>query len=789
MCPPGEPQPGEPGFGEDLSKLGREIQYMKGLRPPGYKDMDSYVPGRLPYLPKRVEEVAREQGAPPHQPAPSTKAVCQRCKLSLPMPAPGEGQEGELQSHLAECWAPSSSPPVCEGDGREHRPSLMGQVAGEEDTPCLLFTATSPGPCGGEYLLTIALPREAATLQALDSFIRELWFPLEVDHWRARFRDDEDDRRYLSMFLMRSPEQEGPSVSSKDGEGMEAGQGDASVKQEGETVKREGGTVKQEGGTVKQEGGTVEQEGRSVEEKLYRGYLPNAAAADLASGSTGVTEGLLRAGRLVWAREWGGVLWPAVCLAEASSGLVGRLACPQGRHLHSTVGQQWHLVFIGRGNTRAWVPADMDVFELNPGWDELELTTKKGIAKAMGSALNPANSKFRDSVQEEEWLAAMKEGVRLHQLHSDTAVLARVAELGLTGDGELLPQTDYMERLMWWSKGQSREEVEARNFDTAREHGKWSFMTPYQPGELPVALAVQKEPGFQYWPLQGGAEVDRVSLLQPDREDMELSSIFQTPGQEAFWHFHLVAGYTNRCRLVYRGEQVLRLRGVLDTPWMDAGRLERDPEYRRDMKRCGRDDDLPDPTEVDWKTPPAGPVLLARNSPPFLPCLECGLANSQWCQVKPDEALAVHWRSWEDPDRRLQELFMFCSVPCGLAWTGGTDRRNPRTDGLDLAQDKGRCGDGRKDVFLQLANSPRSGVPPYGQNDQIRLHVIHEGVLYNDYIGYRRLPGFNIKKMDGDKRDEEFHDDERPRYRHHPLWTKQARRRFRDIKRRWQVGS
>ena len=191
--------------------------------------------------------MAREQGAPPHQPAPSSRAVCQRCKLSLPMPAPWEGQEGELQSHLAECWAPSSSPPVCEGDGREHRPSLMGQVAGEEDTPCLLFTATSPGPCGGEYLLTIALPREAATLQAIDSIIRELWFPLEVDQWRARFRDDEDDRRYLSMFLMRSPEQEGPPGSSQDGEELEAGQ----------------------------EGGTVKQEGRSVEERLFRGFLPN----------------------------------------------------------------------------------------------------------------------------------------------------------------------------------------------------------------------------------------------------------------------------------------------------------------------------------------------------------------------------------------------------------------------------------------------------------------------------------------------------------------------------------
>jgi hypothetical protein len=60
----------------------------------------------------------------------------------------------------------------------------------------------APGPYGGAYLLAVALPREGATLQALDSFLRETWYT-DMDFMTSRPRDP--DRRHLSMFLAPPP--------------------------------------------------------------------------------------------------------------------------------------------------------------------------------------------------------------------------------------------------------------------------------------------------------------------------------------------------------------------------------------------------------------------------------------------------------------------------------------------------------------------------------------------------------------------------------------------------------
>ena len=72
--------------------------------------------------------------------------------------------------------------------------------------------------------------------------------------------------------------------------------------------------------------------------------------------------------------------------------------------------------------------------------------------------------------------------------------------------------------------------------------------------------------------------MDRRSLLEPDRRDVDLRNIFTEPGQVAFHHFGLVEGFTSRARVTYLGERVVRVRGEMTADWMDAGRLERDPE-------------------------------------------------------------------------------------------------------------------------------------------------------------------------------------------------------------------
>ena len=85
----------------------------------------------------------------------------------------------------------------------------------------------------------------------------------------------------------------------------------------------------------------------------------------------------------------------------------------------------------------------------------------------------------------------------------------------------------------------------------------------------------------------GGADVDRRSLLEPDRRDVDLRNIFTEPGQVAFHHFGLVEGFTTRARVTYLGERAVRVRGEVTGDWIDAGRLVREPERARDLRRRG----------------------------------------------------------------------------------------------------------------------------------------------------------------------------------------------------------
>lgn len=174
----------------------------ENLRPAEQGDMDRYVPGRLAYLEKWVQEHAEPAAAFDARPA--TRAVCQRCHARLPFAASPEEEQKELVEHLARCWGPTEEPPVGEADGREHRPNIWGEVAAEVDTACMVFAVQAPGPAGGAYLLVTALPRHLATLTALDHQLRELWYQ-DRDPCVRRGRMSPDDKAHLSMFLARLP--------------------------------------------------------------------------------------------------------------------------------------------------------------------------------------------------------------------------------------------------------------------------------------------------------------------------------------------------------------------------------------------------------------------------------------------------------------------------------------------------------------------------------------------------------------------------------------------------------
>ena len=109
-----------------------------------------------------------------------------------------------------------------------------------------------------------------------------------------------------------------------------------------------------------------------------------------------------------------------------------------------------------------------------------------------------------------------------------------------------------------------------------------------------------------------------------------------------------------------------------------------------------------------------------------------------------------------------------------LVWSGGGDR-------IAKVEGKEQLGDQATDMMMHLGNSPRSGIPYYGYNTAIRLHVMHEGLLWNMYVRpfqhIELMPGFSLYKVDSEtgfgtwpttqrpawKKDVEYCSDERPR--------------------------
>ena len=280
----------------------------QGIRPAEQRNIDEYVPGRLPYLKKWIKDSEVAEKGTSFEPRPSTKAICQRCQTQIPYSA----NPKELMKHMEKCWAPGLEPPVGESDGREHRPNLLGEVAAEVDTTCQLFTIHSPGPYGGTYLLLVALPSQEGTLEKLDNLLRKVWFP-DVDHNFSR-----PDLKHLSMFMMSQA-----SGMDRTQLKMELQRLQLSVRGSDDDLRgrleehwfRRGGAKKGVQGDhwasvvqvneVKSSGdeGKMEvEESVSLEDRLYSDFLPNCGALEVAGMAPGVSAGLLTAGRVITVR-------------------------------------------------------------------------------------------------------------------------------------------------------------------------------------------------------------------------------------------------------------------------------------------------------------------------------------------------------------------------------------------------------------------------------------------------------------------------------------------------------
>ena len=292
-----------------MPQVGIHRSLSQGIRPAEQRNMDKYVPGRLPYLTKWIKDSEVAEKGASFEPRPSTKAICQRCQTRIPHSADAK----ELVKHMEKCWMPGPEPPVGESDGREHRPNLLGEVAAEVDTACQLFTIESPGPYGGAYLLLVALPAQDGTLEKLDTLLRKVWFP-DVDH-----NFDRRDQKLLSMFMMSQAsgmdrvqlklelQRLELSVRGTDDdlrarleEHWFKGGGGAKKDVQGDHWASVGQMNEVEGfGDVEK---MEEEESISLEDRLYSGFLPNGAAVELAAMGPGVSTGLLTAGQVVTVR-------------------------------------------------------------------------------------------------------------------------------------------------------------------------------------------------------------------------------------------------------------------------------------------------------------------------------------------------------------------------------------------------------------------------------------------------------------------------------------------------------
>jgi hypothetical protein len=130
---PGGSGPPE-GWHPDIKQRKAKWRMAENLRLAGQRDMDEYVPGRLPYLEKWVDDKETAEPGRLHEARPAACAICWRCDLRLPMPASTTEGTASLEEHLAQ----SDGPPVGEQDGRKSvKPSLWGEAAAEVETPCL----------------------------------------------------------------------------------------------------------------------------------------------------------------------------------------------------------------------------------------------------------------------------------------------------------------------------------------------------------------------------------------------------------------------------------------------------------------------------------------------------------------------------------------------------------------------------------------------------------------------------------------------------------------------------
>ena len=140
--------------------------------------------------------------------------------------------------------------------------------------------------------------------------------------------------------------------------------------------------------------------------------------------------------------------------------------------------------------------------------------------------------------------------------------------------------------------------------------------------------------------------------------------------------------------------------------------------------------------------------------------INCKVKTAEFC----DTGRNIHMRSFEDPDSRMKEhTAVFCSTSCGRAWSEATKTELPTGNTMDME------------------NSPRVGMCEFSNNIFTPLHLMPLHKMERELFPFPRMPGHGLYAENG-----RYIDDERAEGRHHPLWLKEKRRKYRENKREWQ---
>jgi len=375
------------------------------------------------------------------------------------------------------------------------------------------------------------------------------------------------------------------------------------------------------------------------------------------------------------------------------------------------------------------------------------------------------------------WEKAVELATKMSTLGREE-VLAEMSNLGLTSGGEEIIDMSLVDVLVD-RFGEEQKTQMMKSWKKDFSQFKWSFYKALYRREIPHPLPVEKVDGFTYWPImskekgkeeeeekEGDDEVRKEweHLLTPDRTDMELEEIFTEPGESAIYHFHPVDGFRSRCKVVFKGQKLLRMRGKT-RPIPCGAQLDRDPEYERDVERINRtipggyQKPKPEDLIIYHCLPPSDkPSILAKNEPPFIPCTNCKENTAEFCDV----GKTMDFRSLENPDTRLKEhVAVFCSTTCGRAWSDSTKTELPVGDTMDME------------------NSPRAGMCEFSNNIFIPLHLMPLHKMEKEMFGPNKA-GYGLYPVVN------YIEDEKAEGRHHPLWPKEKRREYRDNKRGWQ---